>query len=153
MPEPMAPTKNDPMRGYRAPDTTASPRGEAGAVLHVPRLQDPPGARRHRKPPARPILGSSSRQALKTAPGWPRRDNLLPEFRPVRVPRSRYEKHSPASVKIFHQTGGNPTTPPNEIQAWLQWLRAADVEPAWLRSRLGSVPSGEVCCGGWKHSF
>jgi len=47
------------------------------------------------------------RQTLHAAPSSCQRNNLIPEFRRVRVPRSRHEKHSPSSSEKCPRNRGN----------------------------------------------
>jgi hypothetical protein len=49
------------------------------------------------------------RKALDTDSRLGQRDDLLPEFRSVRVPGSRYEKYFPSQSKEFSSNrGGTP---------------------------------------------
>ncbi len=112
--EPMTPAMEDPSGGCRAPsEVEGSPREGASA----PRARDrtgviPDTAVDARLPrPARDRPGARlerPRRALDAAPGAGPCDDLIPEARRARAPRSRHADTSLRSSICVHGTGGIP---------------------------------------------
>ncbi|MEQ3746063.1 MAG: hypothetical protein ABNH53_07500, partial [Henriciella sp.] len=68
------------------------------------------------------------------APRLGQRNNMLPEFRRVRVPRSRHENILFDRSKIVHQTGGSTSISGAHIfgQSGTPWMKTFFVLMRWV---------------------